>query len=236
MIFMGILFFLGAVACGVLAFLWRKDSNRKNRRNAYIGLGICIVFFIGCIFGEPSTDSSIDTASSGGNIIASSSAGPLDSSSEAASSAEPESSNIASFGMAMSVSSQSQTIASPSKTPTTEKPSTVVSKTPAKPQAPAVSKEPAAQAPETVVSKAPVVSKPAPAASQAPQKSPMVVYWGHTGDKIHISPNCRTIKNGVLSGTLEQAKAAGHTEGWCQVCSKGWSDQRFLESGNPYAK
>ena len=150
MIFMGVLFFLGAVACGVLAFLWRGNSNRKNRRNAYIGLGVCIIFFIGCIFGKPDTDSSIDAASSGGNITASSSADPLESSSEAAPSAEPESSNIASSGMAMSVSSQSQTIAPPSKAPNNEKPSVAVSKAPAKPQSPAVSKEPASQQPPAV--------------------------------------------------------------------------------------
>lgn len=60
-----------------------------------------------------------------------------------------------------------------------------------------------------------------------------VVFWGHTGNKIHIKSNCRTIKNGSLQGTIEQAKAAGH-DGWCQICSKGWSDQYFLENGNPF--
>lgn len=64
---------------------------------------------------------------------------------------------------------------------------------------------------------------------------PKIVYWGHTGEKLHIDPNCRTIKNGALSGSLDEAKAAGHSS-WCQVCSKGWSDERFLESGNPYAE
>ena len=63
-----------------------------------------------------------------------------------------------------------------------------------------------------------------------------IMYWGNTGDKVHIKPNCSTIKNGVLSGTLEECKAAGHTGGWCQVCSKGWTDERFLKDGNPYAK
>ena len=62
----------------------------------------------------------------------------------------------------------------------------------------------------------------------------MVVYWANTGDKIHIKPNCHTIKKGVLSGTLAEAKAVGR-EGWCGVCSKGWTDERFLKSGNPYA-
>lgn len=63
-----------------------------------------------------------------------------------------------------------------------------------------------------------------------------IVYWGNTGDKVHIKPDCRTIKNGVLSGTLEECKAAGHTEGWCGVCSPNWSDEQFLKNGNPYAK
>lgn len=65
--------------------------------------------------------------------------------------------------------------------------------------------------------------------------NPKIVYWGHTGEKLHIDPNCRTIKNGALSGSLDEAKAAGHSD-WCQVCSKGWSDEKFLESGNPYAE
>lgn len=63
---------------------------------------------------------------------------------------------------------------------------------------------------------------------------PKIVYWGHTGDKIHINPECRTIKNGTLSGSLDEAKAAGHN-GWCGICSKDWSDERLLEDGNPYA-
>lgn len=78
----------------------------------------------------------------------------------------------------------------------------------------------------------PLVTK-APVTTAAPQGK-MVVYWANTGDKIHIKPNCHTIKKGVLSGTLAEAKAAGR-EGWCGVCSKGWTDERFLKSGNPYA-
>lgn len=81
----------------------------------------------------------------------------------------------------------------------------------------------------------------APATTTAPTVPPtaapqgkMVVYWANTGDKIHIKPTCHTIKKGVLSGTLAEAKAAGR-EGWCGVCSKGWTDERFLKSGNPYA-
>ena len=86
----------------------------------------------------------------------------------------------------------------------------------------------------------PLVTK-APATTAAPTAPPMtapqgkmVVYWANTGDKIHIKPNCHTIKKGVLSGTLAEAKAAGR-EGWCGVCSKGWTDERFLKNGNPYA-
>jgi hypothetical protein len=63
-----------------------------------------------------------------------------------------------------------------------------------------------------------------------------VIFWGNTGDKLHIDPTCRTIKNGVLSGSYEQAIAAGHTEGWCKICSDGWTDARFWREGNPYAK
>ena len=63
-----------------------------------------------------------------------------------------------------------------------------------------------------------------------------VVFWGKTGNKVHISPDCRTIKNGVLSGSLEKCKEAGHTAGWCQVCSKGWTDKAFLKNGNPNIK
>lgn len=69
----------------------------------------------------------------------------------------------------------------------------------------------------------------------APKANPKVVFWGHTGDKIHIDPNCRTIKNGSIGGTLDEAKSAGHN-GWCGVCSKGWSDDRLLKDGNPNAK
>ena len=78
----------------------------------------------------------------------------------------------------------------------------------------------------------PLVTK-APVTTAAPQGK-MVVYWANTGDKIHIKPNCHTIKKGVLSGTLADAKAAGR-EGWCGVCSQGGTDERFLKSGNPYA-
>ena len=85
-------------------------------------------------------------------------------------------------------------------------------------------------------------TKPAPASkatattvAATEEANPQIVYWGHTGEKIHIDPDCRTLKNGALSGTLEEAKAAGRSD-WCKVCSKGWSDEKFLQSDNPYAK
>jgi hypothetical protein len=78
-------------------------------------------------------------------------------------------------------------------------------------------------------------TKPEPKASTGSNKK-FVVYWGHTGDKVHIKPDCRTIKNGALSGTLDAAKAAGHTNGWCGVCSGGMTDEVFLKNGNPNAK
>ena len=93
--------------------------------------------------------------------------------------------------------------------------------------------QPAAGAPTTgapTTSKAPSASQPA--SSQAAHAQ--TVYWGHTGEKVHISPNCRTIKNGALSGTLAEARAAGRGD-WCKVCSKGWSDERLKSEGNPNA-
>lgn len=63
-----------------------------------------------------------------------------------------------------------------------------------------------------------------------------IVYWGKTGTKYHIDPNCRSFQGEAAnSGTIEEAKAAGRT-GWCGICSKGWTDDRLDENGNPYAK
>lgn len=83
---------------------------------------------------------------------------------------------------------------------------------------------------------------PTPEPTQTPSMEPtptaekkFIVYWGNTGDKVHMKPDCSTIKNGVLSGTIEECRDAGHTEGWCGVCSIGWSDERLLSDGNPYA-
>lgn len=78
------------------------------------------------------------------------------------------------------------------------------------------------------------ISRPVSATSAPSVVYQKVVYWGQTGEKIHINPDCRTIKNGAISGTLDEAKAEGRN-GWCGVCSKGWTDERFLQEGNPYA-
>lgn len=63
-----------------------------------------------------------------------------------------------------------------------------------------------------------------------------IVYWGESGTKYHIDPECRSFKGTAAnSGTLDEAKAAGRTD-WCGICSKSWTDQKLLEQGNPYAK
>lgn len=90
-----------------------------------------------------------------------------------------------------------------------------------------------------------IPSEPGTTPDETPETSPptenskpenkYIVFWGHTGNKVHIKPDCRTIKNGVLSGTLDECKAAGHTEGWCGVCSKSWTDEEFFAKGNPHA-
>jgi hypothetical protein len=62
-----------------------------------------------------------------------------------------------------------------------------------------------------------------------------IVYWGKTGTKYHIDPNCMSLKGKpVHSGTLKKAKAAGRS-GWCGICSAGWTDEGFIEQGNPFA-
>lgn len=63
-----------------------------------------------------------------------------------------------------------------------------------------------------------------------------IVYWGETGTKYHIDPECRSFKGTAAnSGTLDEAKADGRSD-WCKICSKSWTDQKLLEQGNPYAK
>ncbi len=76
----------------------------------------------------------------------------------------------------------------------------------------------------------------APSSSVAPEGETRVVFWGETGTKYHIDPECRSFQGTAAnSGTIEQAKAAGRT-GWCGICSKGWTDQKLIEQGNPYVK
>lgn len=65
------------------------------------------------------------------------------------------------------------------------------------------------------------------------------VFWGHTGNRVHISPNCRSFQTGVLFGSLDDARNAGRYE-WCGTCSRGYrgtdgfgGDERFLRDGNP---
>jgi hypothetical protein len=45
------------------------------------------------------------------------------------------------------------------------------------------------------------------------------VYWGQTGDKIHIDPDCRSFKNPVIWGTKADAKAGDHIDN-CGICWK----------------
>jgi hypothetical protein len=44
-------------------------------------------------------------------------------------------------------------------------------------------------------------------------------YWGVTGKKIHKSRNCSTFTYEPFYGTIAEAIAAGHDEGWCKRCS-----------------
>jgi hypothetical protein len=65
------------------------------------------------------------------------------------------------------------------------------------------------------------------------------VFWGHTGDRVHIKSDCSTFKNGVLYGTLDDARNAERYE-WCGTCSRSYrgadgygGDESFRERGNP---
>jgi len=70
----------------------------------------------------------------------------------------------------------------------------------------------------------------------APAGETRVVYWGKTGTKYHIDPDCRSFKgNTPNSGTIDQAKAQGRTD-WCGICSKRWTDAKLEEQGNPNAE
>jgi len=66
-----------------------------------------------------------------------------------------------------------------------------------------------------------------------------VVFWGHTGIRVHIDPGCSSFQNGVLFGSLQDARNAGRYE-WCTLCSfeyRGedgfYGDEKFLRDGNP---
>jgi len=81
-----------------------------------------------------------------------------------------------------------------------------------------------------------LTKKPQEITVSTPDDNNLIVFWGNAGNKVHIDPDCRTIINGVLYGTLEECKEAGHTEGWCGVCSQGWDDEKFFAEGNPNAQ
>ncbi len=66
-------------------------------------------------------------------------------------------------------------------------------------------------------------------------KDKFTVFWGTTGNKIHLVPDCRTFVYEVYYGTLEEAKEV-RTDGWCGVCSNGMTDEKFLLNGNPKIK
>ena len=67
----------------------------------------------------------------------------------------------------------------------------------------------------------------------------LVVFWGRTGTRVHISETCRTFNLTPHMGSIEKAADAGRF-GWCQVCSYNLED-RFpiyqlrdqLEYGEP---
>jgi len=59
------------------------------------------------------------------------------------------------------------------------------------------------------------------------------VFWGHTGNRYHINPECRTILNGVLFGTLDEAREVGR-DGWCGICSSHMTYAGFNQSGRQY--
>lgn len=89
---------------------------------------------------------------------------------------------------------------------------------------------------ETVAESVSPTETAEPSSEPIAETNPQIVYWGETGTKYHIDPECRSFKGTAAnSGTLDEAKAAGRTD-WCGICSKSWTDQKLLEQGNPYAK
>ncbi|MCL2095271.1 MAG: hypothetical protein FWH10_00030 [Oscillospiraceae bacterium] len=124
--------------------------------------------------------------------------------------------------------------------PTTPEPVTIPSTEPA--TEPTTEKPTAA--PTTEPPTQPPTQPPTPTPTEPPTEKPkhFIVFWGHTGNKMHISPTCRTITNEVLSGTYEEAFAFGRDDGWCKACRRpiGWGydendgyDKWFFEYGNP---
>jgi hypothetical protein len=95
---------------------------------------------------------------------------------------------------------------------------------------------------DSVKKSEPTTAKPAPTTieeteeeTEKVEKYAMVVFIGSVGgDKIHIHPDCRSFKYKPIKLTLKKAKSQGHKK-WCGICSKGWSDEEFYETGNPYA-
>lgn len=91
----------------------------------------------------------------------------------------------------------------------------------------------------------PAVSSEAPASSEISVSSqlasssvssdPQKVFWGKSGTKYHIDPDCRSFQgNTPNSGSLSQAKSAGRSD-WCGICSKDWTDTKLQSEGNPFA-
>jgi len=65
------------------------------------------------------------------------------------------------------------------------------------------------------------------------------VFWGNTGDRVHIDPDCWSFGSVVLFGLLNDARNAERYE-WCGSCSREYrgddgygGDERFLREGNP---
>jgi len=65
------------------------------------------------------------------------------------------------------------------------------------------------------------------------------VFWGVTGDRVHINPDCWSFGSSVLYGTLDDSRREGRGE-WCGSCSREYrgddgygGDERFLREGNP---
>lgn len=61
------------------------------------------------------------------------------------------------------------------------------------------------------------------------------VYWGDTGTKYHIDPNCMSFQGTVPNfGTVSEAQQVGRI-GWCLICSDGMGRWNSSYSGAPAA-